>query len=97
MKHLLVADKTLLVGDAAAELLLRYAALLAQVRSGDSVTVRATDADGNEVSAGILLNSGTSLVIESATTHLPEPDNAEVERYLRSRIASFDVLAPELD
>ena len=95
MKHLLIADKTLLVGDEVAELLLRYGALLAQLRSGDSVSVRATDADGNDVTAGILLNSGTALVVETATTRLPEPDNAEVEQYLRSRIASYDMPAPE--
>jgi hypothetical protein len=97
VKHLLVADKTLLVGDGVADLLLRYAALLAQLRSGDSVTVQATDADGNDVTAGILLNSGTALVIESASTRLPEPDNAEAEQYLRSRIAGYDIHALDPD
>jgi hypothetical protein len=95
VKHLLIADKTLLVGDEVAELLLRYGALLAQLRSGDSVSVHATDTDGNDVTAGLLLNSGTALVIQSATTSLPEPANAEAEAYLRSRIASYDVIAAQ--
>ena len=91
MKHLLIADKTLLVGDEVAELL-RYSALLAQLRSGDSVSVHATDRDGNDVTAGLLLNSGTAMVVESTTTSLPAPRNAEAEEYLRSRIASYDML-----
>ncbi len=95
MKHLLIADKTLLVGDDVADLLLRYSALLAQIHSGDSVSLHATDTDGNDVTAGLLLNSGTALVIESATTGLPEPDNAEAEQYLRSRLGSYETAASQ--
>lgn len=91
---MLVGDKTLLVGNETADLLLRYSALIARIGSGDSVSIRAIDADGNAVTAGILLNGGTALVIETASADLPEPDNAEVEAYLRSRIDSYEVQAP---
>lgn len=97
MKHLLVGDKTLLVGNETADLLLKYSALVARIGSGDSVSVHAIDADGNDVTAGILLNAGTALVVETATTEMPEPDNAEVETYLRARLDSFEVQAPRFD
>jgi hypothetical protein len=85
-----MADKSLLIGDEAADLLLEYAALLAQIGRGDSVKLRAIGADGDEVTVGFLLNSGTVLLIESSTSGLPEPDNGEAERYMRSRLDSYN-------
>jgi hypothetical protein len=85
-----MADKSLLIGDEAADLLLRYAALLAQLRRGDSLSLRAFGADGDEVEVGFLLNSGTVLLIETATGNLPEPDNAEGIAYMRERLESFE-------
>lgn len=90
MKHVTTADKSLLVGDEAADLLLDYAALVAQLGRGDSVRMRAIGVDGEVVTVGFLLNSGTTMLIESSTSTLPEPDNAVVNGYLRARLAEYD-------
>jgi hypothetical protein len=84
-----MADKSLLIGDEAADLLLEYAALLAQIGRGDSVRIRAIGVDGDEVTVGFLLNSGTVLLVETSTSTLPEPDNAGVVRYMRQRLDSY--------
>lgn len=89
MKHVSTADQNLLLGDAAADLLLEYAALLAKIGSGDAVRMNAVDADGDAVVAGFLLNGGTTMLIQSTNSVLPEPDNAEAERYLRRRLATY--------
>lgn len=95
MKHLTMTDKSLLVGDETASLLLEYAALLGKSNSADTVTFHAFSSDGDEVEASLLLNSGTSVMIESTHTSLPEPGNADVEAYLRDRIDSYTLNTPD--
>jgi len=85
-----MADKSLMIGDEAADLLLEYAALLAQIGRGDSVRLRAFGIDGEEVTVGFLLNSGTVLLTETSTSTLPEPDNREAERYMRQRLDDYN-------
>lgn len=97
MKHLTMADKSLLVGDDAADLLVRYAALLAKMQSGDTVTLLAYGVDGAEVEAMFLLNSGTTLMSESTQSELPEPDNADQVAYLRDKIAAFESLSGDIE
>jgi hypothetical protein len=77
MKHITYAEKSLLVGDAAASALIEYAAVLASHGRGDSVTLRALSSDGDEVDATFLLTAGAPLMAETSTTRLPEPDNAD--------------------
>lgn len=89
VKHLTMAEKSLLIGDRAGDLLLSYAAFIAQVGRGDHVTLRAIGIDGVEVEAGILLNSGTVLVVESSTSILPEPDNAAAIDYMETKLDLF--------
>jgi hypothetical protein len=84
-----MADKSLLVGNEAADLLTQYAALVARIASGDAVTLRAIGADGGEVEATFVLNSGTVLIAESTDSRVPEPDNSDAEAYLRDRLASY--------
>jgi hypothetical protein len=84
-----MADKSLLIGDEAADVLLEYAALLAQIGRGDSVRLRAIGADGDEVTVGFLLNSGTVLLIESSTSTLPEPENGDPVAYMTARLDSY--------
>ena len=98
MKHITFADKSLLVGNEAADLLLEYAALLTQRGSGDTVDLRAIGVDGNEVEATFLLGGGASLMAESTESVLPEPDNAQSEMYIREqmmRITSPPNVVPE--
>lgn len=89
MKHLTVADKSLLVGDEAADLLVDYAALLAQVHSGDRVDMNAVSSDGDEVVATFLLTPGTMLMSESTHSAMPEPANEQAIAYMRERIRSY--------
>lgn len=93
MDHLTLADRSLLIGDETAELLLTYAAVMAQRGGGDHVHVKACDKVGEETVAHIVLSGGSTLVAESMRSPLPEPDNSELIRYIRGRLALFGVSA----
>ena len=86
MKHVTYAQKSLLVGDDVADLLLEYAALLANEGSADTVQVQAFGTDGGEVTATFMLSDGIDIMAETTTSPLPEPDNSEVLAYLRERV-----------
>ncbi|MFF9565222.1 hypothetical protein ACF1AJ_17885 [Leifsonia sp. NPDC014704] len=85
MKHVTFAEKSLLIGNEAADLLMQYARLISERGGSDVVTVRAIGVDGNAVDASFLLNSATVLMVESASTDATEPDNHEAVEYLRNR------------
>lgn len=91
MQHLMAGDKSLLVGDEVARLLLEYAAQIARTGGADSVYVQAIGSDGDAVEAGLLLDAGTVLVTETSRSSLPEPDNQQTEAHLRDRLAAFDL------
>jgi hypothetical protein len=86
VKHLTMGEKSLLVGDSTADLLIEYAALLGTHSRADSVELRAVSGDGDEVVATFLLNQGVALMAETTRSSLPEPDNSEAEAYMRERI-----------
>lgn len=86
MKHVTYAEKSLLVGDQAAELLMSYATVLGRSNNTDSVTLHAIGMDGNEVDATFLLNPSSDLMIESTNTSASEPENETVEVYMRERV-----------
>jgi hypothetical protein len=86
MKHVTYAEKSLLVGDEAAELLMSYATVLGRNNSTDSVTLRAIGMDGNEVEATFLLNPSSDLMVESTNSTAAKPDNELVEEYMRERV-----------
>jgi hypothetical protein len=90
MKHITFSDKSLLVGDEAADLLLEYGAALMRQSSGDTVELHSISSDGDEVVASFLLGSGAPLMAETTTSQLPEPDNAEAVGYMRDRIRELD-------
>ncbi len=75
-----------MVGDEAADLLIEYAARLANAHVADSVHLYGINTDGNTVSATLLLSGGTPLMSETATTALPEPDNSEAVQVLTGNI-----------
>jgi hypothetical protein len=89
VQHITTPDKSFLVGDVATELLMRYAALIAQVRGGDSVKVNAISGDGDDVVATLLINSGSLITAETTRSSQQEPDNRDLEGYLRSRMAEY--------
>ncbi|WP_372983468.1 hypothetical protein [Microbacterium sp.] len=88
MKHVKYAEKSVLVGDDAADTLMDYARVLASEGSADTVTLRVVSPDGNIVDASFLLTPSTELMVESTNSQLEEPDNWETVQEMRDRIAS---------
>ncbi len=82
MKHLTYADKSLLVGDEVADLLLQYSARLASSGVADTVEVHAISSDGDDVTATFLLGEGAPLMAETTTSSLPEPDNTDAVQHV---------------
>jgi hypothetical protein len=98
MKHITFGDKSLLVGDAAADALLKYAAYLASEARGDTVEMHAISSDGDEVTASFLLGPGVTMMAETTHTKLPEPDNTEALEYMeqaQTRPLISSAVAPE--
>jgi hypothetical protein len=87
MKHITFAGKNFLVGDAIADAVLEYAAMLAETHEADSIDINAIGADGDAVQATLFLSEGVALVAETTTSSLPEPDNAETFAYIEGRLA----------
>jgi hypothetical protein len=87
MKHITVADKNFLVGDAIADAILEYAAVLAETQAADTIDITAYGADGDEVQATLFLSAGVPLVAETSHNSLPEPDNTEMLAYIEGRLA----------
>jgi hypothetical protein len=86
MKHVTYSEKSLLIGDEAADLLLEYASALVNVGRGDTVDVHAFGSDGQEVVATFLLEAGAPLMAETTHTSMNEPDNWEAIAYMREHI-----------
>jgi len=86
MKHLTYSDKSLLVGDEAADVLVEYSALLGKYGSADSVTLHGFGADADEVDATFVLNQGTVLMAETTHTSMQEPDNGEAVMEMREKM-----------
>jgi hypothetical protein len=89
MKHITYADKSLLVGDEAADIVLEYAAALTRASSGDQVELNAIGADGDEVVATLLLDPGISIMAETTTATFEEPDNADAIADMRAKMAAL--------
>ena len=90
MKHLTYADKSLLVGDEAADTLIRYAAALGRKQISDSVELAAISSDGDEVTATFLLSASAPLMAETAHTSLPEPDNTRIVEHMRQQVLTLE-------
>lgn len=94
MKHITYAEKSLLVGDLAADTLLEYAALLARLHSADTVNLKAMGVEGNDVIATFLLDTGAPLMAETTRSSMPEPDNAEAIAYMQTQIMRLSAQPP---
>lgn len=86
MKHVTFGEKSLLMGDDAADTLLEYARLVADNDRADTVTLHAVSPDGNTVEASFLLDTSTILMVESTNSNMEPPDNSEMLADLRDRI-----------
>jgi hypothetical protein len=86
MKHVSYADKSLFMGDDAADTLLEYARLVADNERADTVTLRSISTDGNTVEASFLLDASTVLMVESTNSDVEAPDNTEAVQDIKDRI-----------
>jgi hypothetical protein len=86
MKHVTYAEKSLLIGDEAADLVLEYASELANAGASDTVTLNALGADGDEVVATLLLGAGAPLMAETSNTRLTPLDNTDAVGYMREKL-----------
>jgi hypothetical protein len=89
MKHISFANKSLLVGDDLAYVLLDYWALLAERADADIVEVRVLNTEGIVSSETVPLEAAVPLRVEPASLPFCEPDNADALAYLRRRIWSM--------
>lgn len=94
MKHMTYAEKSLMVGDEAADMLMEYAAELGRNRTSDTVIVRAITTTGDDVEATYLLGEGAPLMAESTHGRLPEPDNSAAIGYMKDRLRSLEKPGP---
>jgi hypothetical protein len=90
MKHISYADKSLLAGDDVVDLLLHYAARLADSGSADDVDVHVYSSDGDETTATFVLGPGMGIMAEVAHTSMEAPDNSETIAYLREKLELLD-------
>jgi hypothetical protein len=86
MKHLTYSDKSLLVGDEAADALLEYSALVAKNGTADTVTLTGFGSDGQEVEATFVLDQGTILMAETSHTSIAEPENSDALMQMREKM-----------
>ncbi|WP_176697068.1 hypothetical protein [Microbacterium sp. 3J1] len=86
MKHVTYGEKSVLMGDDAADVLLEYARVVADNDRADTVTLQSISPDGNTVDSAFLLNASTILMIESTNSELNPPDNTETVTELQDRI-----------
>lgn len=89
MKHVTFTDKSLLVDDVTADLLIEYAALLVIHGLADAVEVHAYSSDGDEVEAKFLLSAGAPLMAETTHTSITDPQNDEAIDYMRGRMEAL--------
>jgi hypothetical protein len=94
MKHMIYSDRSLLVGDEAADLAIAYAVVLGRNATVDTVTLNAISADGNEVTATFLLHMGTLMAVQTTSSRLPEPDNASAVSYMRAQMERLKIPRP---
>jgi hypothetical protein len=86
MKHVTYADKSVLTGDDMADILVKYAAVLAETGHADTVSLEAVGADGDSVTTTFVIGTGTNLMVETTNSSLPEPDNAQGVQEITGRI-----------
>lgn len=86
MKHVMYGEKSLLMADESADVLIEYAGVVAETAGGDTVRMQAVGNDGNKVEVTFLLNAGTVLVVETATAAFDPPSNEEAVQYMRARM-----------
>jgi len=91
MKLLTYARESVLLGDAAADGLMAYAARLASLRLTDAVRLRVLTVGGSSAMAAFLLTPGVQLMTVTVESPYAEPDNEAEVATLRRRTADIVV------
>jgi hypothetical protein len=86
MKYLTYADQSVLIGDEAADMLIRYSALLAEKGHADAISLSVIGNDGDAAVASFVLGTGTNLMATSTNSTIVEPDNREGIDNMRAKI-----------
>jgi hypothetical protein len=89
MKHLTYADQSFLIGDDAADTLIRFSALLAETDHADAVSLHALGNDGDAMVVSLVLGTGTNLMAATTSSTLPEPDNTAGLDYMNEKIRAL--------
>lgn len=99
MQEVTYVDESIRVGDEVADVLLDYAAALADEGRSDHVTLQVILRDGSLRHAKILLNAGSNLLSKDADDQREEPDNTSAMQYMRERMLTLSRadLAPVID
>lgn len=86
MKFITYSERSVMVGDEVADLLMTYAKLLARTNSADTVDLTTITPNGVEVTATLLVGPATIMMAESSNSTLPEPENSVAVEYLTAQI-----------
>jgi len=90
MKELIFAGRPVLVGDAAADAVVDYSAVLVRAASADTIELRALDASGARIEVYYVLGSAGTVMAQTVESAEPEPDNAEAVTYMNAAIHRLD-------
>jgi len=90
MKELIFPGRAVLVGDAAADAVVDYSAVLTRMASADTIELRALDEKGRSVEVYYMLGSAAPVMAQTVESELAEPDNAEALRYMHAAIRRLD-------
>jgi hypothetical protein len=86
MKLLTYSDKSVLVGDEAADALVRFAAFIADKGRADAISLNVIAPDGEAIVTSFILGSGIAVMAESTNSPLPEPDNADAVHVMNTKM-----------
>ena len=94
MKRLTYLNVHVYVGDAFADAVLDFAAALAREGIAETLRFKAVDEQGEPKTVSFLLGPASSMVIESTTLTLAEPDNREAFEFLSGRMSHHAIPRP---
>ena len=80
------AGRSLLVGDAAADAVVEYTAVLARTASADTVELQAFTEAGKWIRACLVLDGAAAVMAQTTDRGEPEPDNSDAVQYMREAI-----------
>lgn len=86
MKRIIYGESSWLIGDEAAETVMRYAVELAKRDAAASVDLSVVDGAGATQTVSFLIGPATMMMAETTRSSFPEPDNAAVVDDIRVRI-----------